>query len=111
MNSMQNTNPMTNPMQFANCQNLINPWIDAIKANPNITTQQITPQIAQLIKSGVSPSDALSSGREAELLNKIAQLQEIIRAMQINDKNKLSSIGSLSSMPISSDAFISGLSK
>ena len=111
MNTMQNTNPMTNPMQSASCQDLIKPWLVAIKANPNLTKEQITPQIAQLIKSGVSPVDAFSSGREAELLNKIAQLQEIIRAMQINDKNKLSSIGSLSSTPILSDAFISGLSK
>ncbi len=107
MNNIQNLNTM----QSANCQNLIQPWIDAIKANPNLSKQQLTPEIAQLIKSGVSPADALSQSREAELLNQIAQLKEIIRAMQINDKNKTASIGSLSSSPILSDAFISGLSK
>ena len=107
MNTIQNLNAM----QFANCQELIKPWLEAIKANPNLSKEQLTPQIAQIIKSGVAPANAFSSGRETELLNKIAQLQEIIRAMQINDKNKLTSIGTLSSSPIVSDAFISGLSK
>lgn len=107
MNTIKNPNDM----QFANCQNIIQPWLEAIKANPNITKEQLTPQIAQLIKSGVAPVNAFSQNRETELLNKIAELQEVIRAMQINDKNKAASIGSLSSSPILSDAFISGLSK
>lgn len=101
-----------NSIDMMRCQQLVQPWLDAIKANPQLTKQQLTPEIAQLIKTGVSPSDAFSQGsRETELLNKIAQLQEIIRAMQINQKNKATSIGDLSSSPIISDAFISGLSK
>lgn len=100
-----------NNIQMNKCQSLIQPWLEALKTNPNLTKEQLTPQIAQLIKSGVAPANAFSQNRETELLTKIAQLEEIIRAMQTNNKNSIASVGSLSSTPILSDAFISGLSK
>lgn len=109
--NLQNTNmgsmPQNNMMQY---QELIKPWLELLKMYPQLTKEQLTPEMAQMIKNGMSPAVAYSQRKELELNNKIAQLQDIIRAMQINQKNKLTSIGGLSGEAINSDAFISGLS-